>query len=128
MRRPSFPRLCSVVATVVIALVAFVGLTDGYGADSGRTALAISGTEDVGFSADLRLVTECADEVTVEVARDPAGSGLALVTVWGRPRVGRCRAPAYVTSFELQGQSAAGQTEPVRKFVDGATGFVVDIS
>ncbi|WP_426573367.1 hypothetical protein [Aquihabitans sp. McL0605] len=122
-------RILIAVAVVVIAGAAFIGLSDGYGADSHETPLPISGVHPVGFSANLQLEVECADHVRVEVRPDPAGSGLPQVTVWGRPRIGRCT-PTDATINTLQlARDAQQRGEPVpTKIVDGATSQVVSLT
>jgi hypothetical protein len=122
-------RVLIAIVVVTLAGVAFVGLTDGYGADSGEAALAIRGVHDIGFSADLQLEVECADHVRVELRDDPAGSGLTQITVWGRPRVGRCTpTDASVNQFELDRRAQANGQRNADKFVDGATSQVVSLS
>lgn len=61
----------------------------GCGADQGRTALAVEHTR---WSPDGTLVvqTECSEELEAHgatVARQPT---IYEVTIWGKPRVGRC--------------------------------------
>ena len=122
-------RILIAIAVVAIAGVAIVGLTDGYGADSGEAALAIGGVHQIGFSAQLQLEVECADHVRVELRDDPAGSGLTQITVWGRPRVGRCTpTDATVNTFELDRRAQANGQRTANKFVDGASSQVVTLS
>ena len=122
-------RVLIAIAVVAIAVVAIVGLTDGYGADSGEAALAISGVHPIGFSAQLQLEVECADHVRVELRDDPAGSGLTQVTVWGRPRVGRCTpTDATLNQFELDRRAQANGQMTATKIVDGASSQVVSLS
>ena len=100
-----------------VALGAVVGLLAlaGCGGSEGRASLAVDGAR-----RDGRLVivtTECADHLAVEVRPDPAGSGLVEVSLWGRPRLGRCQASTAVDGIPAD--------QP--KLVDAATGQVVDI-
>ncbi|HWJ97802.1 MAG TPA: hypothetical protein VNQ33_06550 [Acidimicrobiales bacterium] len=121
--------ILAATAVLAVVTVAVVGITGGYGADADEAALAIRGTRTVGFSADLQLDVECADHVRVEIRDDPEGSGLDQVTVWGRPRVGRCTpADAMVNTLELDRRAADRGQEPPTKFVDGATSQVVEIA
>jgi hypothetical protein len=116
------------VAVVAVATVAAVAASDGYGADSGEAALAIHGAHPVGSTATVQLEVECADHVRVEIRDDPEGSGLDQITVWGRPRVGRCTpAEAAVSTLELARRAAARGQQAPAKFVDGATSQVVEI-
>lgn len=111
-RRPPLPRLAVAVAALAVALGP-AALT-GCGTQQGRTALAITSARRTAGRVVLRV--ECADQLTVERGRDASGSDLVQVTVWGRPRVGRCR-PALV----LRGL-------PGDAFVDGTTSQVVHIT
>ena len=93
----------------------------GCGPSDDLTALAVDhprwiavGPGEQGSS--LRLVTECADVVEVSVEPEAGVEGLPLVTVWGHPRLGRCRPEVVVTV-------PAGTT----RFEDGTTGMVVDL-
>ena len=93
----------------------------GCGPADDRTALAVDhprwvtvGSGDEGSS--LRFVTECADVDEVLVEPEAGVDGLPLVTVWGHPRVGRCRPEVEVTV-------PAGTT----RLEDGTTGMVVDL-
>ena len=120
-------RLVAVAAAVLVAL-AWVTLTHHRGADSGRTALAIARVEPTGFGNGFHLITECADHVEVEVSRDAGGSDLPQVTVWGRPRVGRCDSGAVV-SFPLSAfRQRAGGPAPLTHIVDGASSQVVPLN
>ena len=98
------------------ALLALAGLTAaglvGCGADDGRTALAVRHAEVV--DGGLLVETECSTDLTAEVGPDHGGSGLPEVTVWGRPRTGRCRSTIRVPI-----------TDPPTMFVDGTTSEVV---
>lgn len=116
-----------VVAAALIAGLTWVTLTHHRGADAGRTALAITRIDPVGFGNAFHLVTECADHIEVEVSRDAGGSDLPQVTVWGRPRVGRCDSGATV-SFPLSAfRRRADGPLPLTQVVDGTTSQVVDV-
>jgi hypothetical protein len=102
------------IVVLVVALTALSGLA-GCGRDEDRVALAIDRATVTGSVVTVR--TECAAIDQVAVRPDPAGSGRPEITVWGRPKVGRCHPSARVT--------VDGRPD---KVVDGATGFVVDLS
>ncbi|MGI8755309.1 MAG: hypothetical protein ACR2MB_05510 [Acidimicrobiales bacterium] len=84
------------------------------GLHQGRTALAIQSARRP--NATVLLKVECADDIEIDEGPDPAGSGLEQVTVSGRPRVGRCHPSIGLN--DLGGD----------RFVDGATGQVVEVS
>lgn len=115
-----------VVVTALLAVVALAAVVHHGGAASERTALAISRIDPVGDGGDFRLVTECADHVEVEVGRDAGGSDLPQITVWGRPRVGRCDAGAAVSLPPAAFRATDGHP-PLTQVVDGATSQVVDL-
>ena len=104
-----------------LALVALVA------AGASTLLLASCGTDETGavlaideatWAADgrLRLTTECAGDVAVELGADAGGSDLLQVTLRGEPKVGRCH-PAVVVAVP------AGTT----KVIDAATSQVVDL-
>lgn len=86
----------------------------GCGGDDGRTALAIDRAEVV--DGGIVLLGECADRLEADVSPDPGGSGLTQVTLWGRPRIGRCRARLQVDLVSAPD-----------KIVDGATSMVISV-
>jgi len=115
------------VAAALLAGLAWVAVTHHRGADSGRTALAITRIDPMGFGNGFHLITECADHIEVEVSPDAGGSALPQITVWGRPRVGRCDSGAAV-SFPISAfrQRADGEP-PLTQVVDGASNQVIDL-
>ncbi len=114
------------VAGCLLGAAAWIAATDHRGADAGRTALAIQEATTFGFGGGVSLQVECADQVTIERAPDPSGSGLEQITVWGRPRVGRCHPDAQV-AFPLEPVTPGKSRQPL-KFVDGTTSQVVTVS
>ena len=108
------------MASVLAVIVGGVLLV-GCGPSEARTALAIEHPSWVTVGSDaegstLRFVTECADVVEVSVQPDVGVDGLPRVTVWGHPRIGRCRPEVVVVV-------PAGTT----RLEDGTTGMVVDL-
>lgn len=107
---------------MVVAAVVAAGLmlVVGCGPPEDTTALAVEhpqwvagpGVEGPSLSVD----TECADISTSTVEIDAGVDGVPLVTVWGHPRVGRCRIEVVVTVPE-------GTT----RIEDAATGMVIDL-
>lgn len=116
-----------VVAACLLGASAWVTATHHRGADSSRTALAIQKATSFGFGGGVLLHVECADHVTVERRPDPAGSGLEQITVWGRPRVGRCL-PDVRIGFGVGPRVDADHPAGPIKFVDGASSQVVTVS
>ena len=109
------------VALPSVAALSAAAWLSACGGPAPRTALAI---EDAHWTARGTLVvtTECADDVEVEVGADHGGSDLMEVTLWGRPRVGRCR-----PSLEVPLDPGVRATRP-SQVVDGTTSMVVDIA
>jgi hypothetical protein len=110
-----------IVALVVVAWlggVAIAGVDDHHGADSQLAALPIERATAEGFGGRIRLTVECATDVAVTIDADHGGSDLPEVTVWGRPKVGRCHPDAAV-SFP--------GPRSIPKLVDGATSQVVEV-
>ncbi|MCU1371808.1 MAG: hypothetical protein JWO77_3002 [Ilumatobacteraceae bacterium] len=107
---PLVRRLVALAATAVVAALALTGC--GGGED--HVALAIQQAERP--HGTVVFTVECAEEIEVELAPDPAGSGLEQVTVWGNPRTGTCHPDA--ASDDLAGD----------QFVDGATSQVVTVA
>lgn len=101
-------------ALLALAGLAAAGLVGCGGADDGRTALAVRHAEVV--DGGLLVETECSTDLTAEVGPDHGGSDLLEVTVWGRPRTGRCRPTIRVPI-----------TDPPTMFVDGTTSGVVRV-
>lgn len=100
---------------LALALTSALGWTTaGCGLDQGRTALAIQSASRPNGAVLLQV--ECADRIEIDQGRDPAGSGLEQVTIWGHPKVGRCH-PTI-------GLNDLGRDQ----FVDGATSQVVEVS
>ena len=124
-------------ARIVVAFLAFAwlvgiavaGIDDHHGTDSQVAALPIQGIHQVGFSGVLQLEVECATDIRVDIGQDHGGSDLAEVTVWGRPKVGRCHpTSAAVDGFAIERFGLAHPSDPPRtKFVDGATSQVVEL-
>ena len=112
--RCHLPRMFWSMVMVGALLGAGVAMT-GCASKEGRTALAI---EHTSRSADgaLTVSTECADIDEVVVTADHGGSPLAEVTVWGRPKLGKCKSRIEVSVEASQSQ-----------IVDGATSMVVDL-
>lgn len=110
---PTSPRV-RLGALVVVAGIA--GLLGGCGRpDEASTALAL---EDPTWAGPERVIgfVECAEDVRVRVEPGAGVEGLPLVTVSGRPKLGRCR-PAVVVDVP------AGTT----RLEDAASGTVVDL-
>ena len=124
--RPVLVRIL-VVAVCLLGALAWISATHHRGADAGRTALAIQRATPFGFGGGVLLQVECADQVTVERRPDPAGSGLEQITVWGRPRVGRCH-PDVRVGFGVGARIDADHPAGPLKFVDGASSQVVTVS
>lgn len=96
-------------------------LLAGCGPSEDHTALAVDHLEWTAPPAGengpwLRLDTECAEVSEASVEPGAGVDGVPLVTVWGRPRVGRCRT-------ELVVPVPSGTT----RIEDAATGRVVDL-
>ena len=110
-------RLPRVLWPMLMTSVLLVGTTvvSGCTSTEGRTALAIERTGR-GGNGTLVVYTECADIDEVAVTADHGGSPLREVTVWGRPKIGRCASRAEVSV-------AASETQ----IVDGATSMVLDL-
>ena len=72
-------------------------------------------------------MVECAEDIRVEVGPDAGGSALPQVTVWGRPRVGRCD-PGATVSFPEKDFLVTPGHPPLTKIVDGATSHVVALT
>jgi hypothetical protein len=107
------------VARRHLALAALVAagsaLITGCGGGEERVALAIDEARRSGGTVELS--TECASSLEVQVRPDPAGSGLAQVSLWGRPELGRCT--ATIALDELPADAT--------KLVDATTSQVVEI-
>ena len=80
-----------------------------------RTALAIDGATWLGPTR-ISVGTECAMDLVVTVGADHGGSDLPEVTIWGRPRAGRCHPTVTV---RLPRRTA--------KIVDGTTSEVITL-
>ena len=115
------------VGACLLGAAAWISATHGLGADAHRTPLAIESATSFGFGGAYRLKVECADHVTVEVRPDPSGSGLPEVTVWGRPRVGRCHPDATFGGGVGPRIDPHNPTPHPRKIIDGATSQVVSL-
>lgn len=115
LRRVVLPLL----AMAWIAGIAIAGLRGGRPVDDARVPLPIERAYPHGFGARIQLRVECATDVEVVIGKDHGGSELPEITVWGRPKVGRCHPE----------EAAIGSTPKVGpKFVDGATSQVVEIT
>ncbi len=90
-------------------------MTAGCGADEGRTALAVRSAR-WSERGDLVLTVECAELDTVDVEPGAGVDDLPLVTIWGRPKFGRC-APSVAVALP------SGTTS----IDDAATALVVDL-
>lgn len=111
------PRIARPTLVALAALVAAAtAISAGCSADHQRTALAID--EIVVHATTVRATTECADDVTAEVRPDPKGSGLLEVSLWGRPKVGRCHPSVDLDDVPTD----------TAKVVDGATSQVIDVA
>ncbi|MEO6989285.1 MAG: hypothetical protein ABI239_11635 [Aquihabitans sp.] len=92
----------------------------GCGPSEDPTALAVEHPQWVAAASEdgpsLRFDTECADVSKATVEAAGGVEGIPLVTVWGRPRMGRCRTEVVVTV-------PAGTA----RIEDAATGMVVDL-
>lgn len=95
-------------------MAGIIGLT-GCGADEDRTALAVRSTR-WNERGELAVTVECAEVAGREVRPGAGVEGLPLVTLWGRPKIGRCR--TEVTLPLPDGTS---------RIDDAATGKVVDL-
>lgn len=97
--------------------------------DDATVPLPIQKAETIGFSAATRLVVECATDVTVTVGKDHGGSALPEVTVYGRPKVGRCH-PEVLSPLTPAFDPRTDATPPTSpaQFVDGATSQVVHVT
>lgn len=96
-------------------------LVVGCGASEERIALAVEHPQWITVAngpqgASLRFDTECADVAEISVEPGAGVDGVPLVTVWGRPRTGRCRPEVVVTV-------PPGTT----RVEDATTGMVVDL-
>lgn len=111
----SRPTLVPLRRAALAALASAAALAPaGCSADAPRTALAIRSAEMK--PGGLRVTTECATDLEVESGPDHGGSDLLEITVWGRPRMGRCHPSVLV-------EVPPDQTT----FVDGTTSTVVDV-
>ena len=115
LRRVVLPLL----AVAWIAGLAIAGLRDGRPVDDARVPLPIERAYPRGFGARIQLQVECATDVEVVIGKDHGGSDLPEITVWGRPKVGRCHPEEAATTL------GPNRTD---KIVDGATSQVVTIS
>lgn len=93
----------------------------GCGPSEDGTALAVEHPQWIadtsgGEGSALRFDTECADVSKAIVETGGGVDGMPLVTVWGRPRLGRCQTEVVVTV-------PVGTT----RIEDAATGMVVDL-
>lgn len=103
------PRPALALVATLVAATALVGCGGG----ETEVVVAVDRAERTGDG--IVLSVECADDARVERRADPDGSGLEELTVRASPQVGRCDTEVRVTPF-------AGT-----RFVDGATGQVVDV-
>lgn len=85
------------------------------GAREDRTALAIRSTR-WNAAGDLTVTVECAEIASTDVRPGAGVDGLALITIWGRPKVGRCHPEI---AFALPAETT--------RIDDAATGMVVDL-
>lgn len=93
----------------------------GCGPSEERIALAVENPQwvtvaDGSEGPSLRFDTECADVAEISLEPGAGVDGVPLVTVWGRPRTGRCRTEVTVTV-------PPGTT----RVEDATTGMVVDL-
>lgn len=101
------------IVAVVLLVVGVAALGAATRPSEDRVALAIQ--KAVRPNGTVVFTVECATDIEVEQSMDPAGSGLIEVTVWGKPKVGRCD----------PSNQAADNDLGVDRFVDGATSQVV---
>ena len=121
-------RIClAAFAAAWLVGVAIAGVDHHHGIDSGRTPLPIQRATGFGYGNAYRLTVECADDIQVVVGKDHGGSALPEVTVWGRPRIGRCH-PDAVVSFPETAFQSTPHNPPLTKIVDGATSDVVHLT
>ena len=117
------------LAVAWIVGIALAGARSGRPVDDARVPLPIEKATVLGFGGNVHLVVECATDVTVTVGKDHGGSALAEVTVWGRPKVGRCHPDeASIGGGVHNGLPPGPDGSSQQKFVDGATSQVVTIS
>ncbi|MFN8017760.1 MAG: hypothetical protein U0P45_06525 [Acidimicrobiales bacterium] len=103
---------------VVVALVLLVGIVlVGRATRPSEQRVALAIHEAVRPHGTVIFTVECATDIEVRQAPDPAGSGLTQVTVWGRPKVGRCDPSDLAADNDLSSDT----------FVDGATSQVVHV-
>jgi hypothetical protein len=128
------PRSVRITLGVFIALwlvgIAIADLDDHHGVDSNRVPLPILGVLHDGplkFNGPaFRLKVECATDVIVVRSKDHGGSDLPEITVWGRPKVGRCH-PDAVAAFSISDDRITPGHPGLTKFIDGATSQVVNL-
>lgn len=88
------------------------------GTDRGEVALVIASARQASPTEVEVVSDECADQLRTQVERDAGGSDLPQITLWGRPRPGRCEP-------RRRARLPAPTTE--RGIVDGATGTVLPV-
>ena len=110
---PARRAIAIAAALVLLAVIVLVGRATR--PSEARVALAIQ--RAVRPHGTVIFTVECATDIEVRQAPDPAGSGLTQVTVWGRPKVGRCNPTNLAADGDLGSDT----------FVDGATSQVVHV-
>src|SRR4051794_11309107 len=99
---------CAARAAAVVVLVGGLG---GCGPDHDAALAIVHARRRSPTTVELR--TECADHLRLDVRRRPGHK--PEVTIWGRPRVGRCQPLLRVRLRSDQ-------------LVDGATSMAVDVT
>lgn len=100
--------------TKCLTLVALL-VVSGCGAKAGRTALVANEPQRLG-NGQVQVMVECASSVEATVRAGAGVEALPLVTIWGRPRAGRCQIPVRL---DLPPETT--------RFDDAASGMVINI-